>query len=296
MESGEGRVISNLIYRLRSFYLLFRFIANTAGKEYGIGPLEKFLLARRMIQNNKRIKALTRWQEHLFLVEEIFRVPKSLKGDVVECGCYNGASTVNLSLACALTQRRLFVCDSFEGLSRPEADEKCEIYPGSTDSYFVYEAGDYSSEEGLEGVKRNVTKFGDPEVCRFVQGYFKDTLKDLNTDSIVFIFEDADLASSVEHCLRYLWPKLQEGCKFYSHEAWSVPVVSLFYDKRWWEDHFGTRPPGFYGSGTGILPGFGFGYAWKLDLKKITEQGKKLRVQFRQLKGGQWSPTITPEQ
>ena len=121
------------------------------------------------------------------------------------------------------TNRRLIVCDSFEGLSEPEEDEKYEI-PGGWTNYFLYEKGEFSSEGGLDGVKQNVEKFGHLEVCQFVKGYFEDTLKGLNTDSIVLIFEDADLASSVEDCLRYLWPKLQEGCKFYSHEPWSVNV------------------------------------------------------------------------
>ncbi|MCP4904794.1 MAG: hypothetical protein GY910_07420 [bacterium] len=40
-------------------------------------------------------------QRQLVLVREIVRVPPSIEGDVVECGCYEGASMIALSLACA---------------------------------------------------------------------------------------------------------------------------------------------------------------------------------------------------
>lgn len=205
-------------------------------------------------------------------------MPKTLKGEVVECGCYNGASTVNLSLACTLTNRRLIVCDSFEGLPNPKDGENHDIHAHST-NYYVWEEGEFSSEGGLEGVKKNVEKFGNIEVCQFVKGYFKDTLKDINTDSVVLVFEDADVASSVEDCLRYLWPKLQEGCKFYSHEPWSINVVSLFYDKEWWENNLTTHPPGFWGSGYGTIAGLNYsniGYAKKFSADKIKERGRKI--------------------
>ena len=267
------------LYSLPSnLYLILKFIANNIGREYGINHLQKLRLARRIIKNNEKIKSLTSWQQHVLLVEEIFRLPKSLKGDVVECGCYEGASSVNLSLACALTNRRLIVCDSFEGLPKPKDDEKYEINAGSSADYYIWEEGEFSIEGGLDTVKKNVSKFGNIKVCQFVKGYFEDTLKDIDSESIVLVFEDADVRSSVEDCLRYLWPKLQEGCKFYSHEPWSVNVVSLFFDKKWWQDNLKAEPPGFDGSGRGILAGLSYsmvGYAKKFDAEKIKKHGKK---------------------
>ena len=262
--------MTKIINRAKNLYLFFRFIANNAGREYGVGHLQKAKLALRMKKNNKEINSLSTWQQHILLAEEIFRVPKSLKGDVVECGCYNGASTANLSLACALTSRRLFVCDSFEGLPEPHDDESDEICPDFSD-YWTYEAGDLSSKDGLKGVKSNVEALGDSAVCEFVKGYFKDTLKELDTDSVILIFEDADLRSAVQDCLQHLWPKLQENCKFYCHEPWSVHVVSLFYDVKWWRDNLNSNPPGFYGSGNGIVNALTYsfmGYAKKFDIEK----------------------------
>jgi len=252
---------------------------NKAGKEYGIGHLQKFKLARRVMQNNKKIKSLTRWQQQLLLIGEILAVPKSLKGDVVECGCFSGATTVSLSLACALTNRRLFACDSFEGLPTPREDEKYAIVRDSN-IYYYWQRGEYASEGGLDGVKKNIREFGNIKVCQFVKGYFCDTLKDINTDSIVLVFEDADMVSSVEDCLRHLWPKLQEGCKFYCHEPGYFDVVALFFDKHWWKKNLKTNPPGFFGSGYGVIDleyGIvgGIGYAKKLSRGKIIKNGKR---------------------
>lgn len=275
---SRSKLWSRLASCVHDFYVLLKFVANSAGREYGITHLQKTNLARRIIQNNKRIKSFSTWQQHLVLVEEILRVPKPLEGDVVECGCYGGASTANLSLACALTNRRLIVCDSFEGLPKPKDSEKYEINAGSIDDYYIWEEGEFSIEGGLATVKKNVSKFGNIEVCQFVKGYFEDTLKDIDSESIVLVFEDADIRSSVEHCLRYLWPKLQEGCKFYSHEPWSINVVSLFFDKKWWQDNLKTDPPGFDGSGRGIIAGLSYsmvGYAKKFNAELIKERGKK---------------------
>jgi hypothetical protein len=263
---------------LNDTYLVARFAANDAGAEYGVGRLRKLGLALRMIRNNRKIKALSRWQQHLMLAEEILRVPRALPGDVVECGCANGASTASLSLACALTGRRLVVCDSFEGLPRPKDQEALDVRVDS--GYFmVWEEGDYRSEGGLEGVRRTVERFGDASVCEFVKGFFCDSLPHLGNRPFVLVFEDADLRSSVEDCLRHLWPKLQLGGKFYCHEPFSMQVVSLFFDQAWWQANVGGSPPGFYGSGRGVLWGLrnsNMGFAKKVDTRQIIDSGRSV--------------------
>src|SRR6266567_2092263 len=40
----------------------------------------------------------------------------TIEGDLVECGCYLGGSSAKLSLVAAALGRRLWVCDSFQGL------------------------------------------------------------------------------------------------------------------------------------------------------------------------------------
>jgi O-methyltransferase len=231
-----------------------------------------------VIRNSKRIPSFSTWQQHLVLVEAILRVPADLEGDVVECGCYGGCSTANLSLACSATGRKLIVCDSFMGLPEVHEKERYEINAGSVKDYFIWEKGDFGIPGGQDVVVNNVRMYGELEVCRFVKGFFRDTLKDIESELIVMVFEDADLKSSIEDCIKYLWPKMQEGCKFFSHEPWSVHAVSLFYDEKWWAENMGTQPPGFDGSGRGILVGMDYsniGYAKKYNAEKIREQGKE---------------------
>ena len=124
------------LYRLISFTYLLVFIFNRAGREYGVGIFKKARLVFRILRNYKKYNPLSTWQQHLLLVEEILRVPKSLKGDVVECGCFDGSTTVTLSIACGLTNRRLFVCDSFEGIPLPKDEEQFTVHCDTSDYYF----------------------------------------------------------------------------------------------------------------------------------------------------------------
>ena len=90
-----------------------------------------------------------------------------------------------------------------------------------------------------------------------------------------------DLASSVEDCLRYLWPKLKEGCKFYTHEPWSINVVSLFFNNKWWKKNLKTSPPGLYGFGRGIKKGLiftGLGHTIKLNKDKVIKYGERIKI------------------
>ena len=239
------------------------FVTGHAGKPYGIGVSARAKLLRKVLAGTRGDLAFSRRRQHLLLVEEILRVPPGVRGDVVECGCAHGAATVALSLACAVTNRRLLVCDSFEGLPAPKPGEEVDRrFDGQT---CQWSRGDYASSGGIEGVKSRVRARGNVDVCRFVKGYFEDTLAHLETDAIVLVFEDADLLSSVQDCLRHLWPKLQPWCKFFCHEPWSYDIVSLFYDEDWWRDQLGLVPPGFFGSGGGDLRAPDLGYALKLD-------------------------------
>jgi O-methyltransferase len=268
----------NKLFRIFSYLYCLIFIINNSGREYGIGHFKKLRVVIRVLRSYQKYNPLSTWQQHLLLVEEIFNIPKSLEGDIVECGCFDGSSTIPLSIACGMTNRRLFVCDSFEGIPAPQEDEQYTIHMAAI-NYYKWEEGEFSSHGGLDVVKKNVEKSGNIEACVFVQGYFKDTLKDIDTDSIVLVFEDADLVSSVEDCLRYLWPRMQMECKFYCHEPWSIDVISLFYNKTWWHANLKTIPPGFYGSGRGVMVNSryypGIGYSKKFDPGKILRERKK---------------------
>ena len=66
------------------------------------------------------VPSATRMLYHVILARELLKIPTAIRGDVVECGVYKGASSASLSLVCALVGRKLWVCDSFSGL--PDAE------------------------------------------------------------------------------------------------------------------------------------------------------------------------------
>lgn len=263
------------------------FVMNGAGKEYGITRRQKIGLLYKITRNYLKIQGGVRWEQHVLMVEEILRTPKSIRGDVVECGCWNGQSTASLSSACKLTNRKLFVCDSFEGLPEPAPGERYGLdshwderfKDREPPTYYVWHQGEFASEGGLQTVIDNVTRYGRIDCCEFVKGYYNESLKNLKTNAIVMVFEDADIVSSVKACLLHLWPKLQYGGKFFCHEPWSIDVVRLFYEQEWWQTHLNAPAPGFYGSGHGILLGIdytGIGYSRKVDFEKLKLVGKRL--------------------
>jgi O-methyltransferase len=236
------------------------------GHEYGITREQKIDLVLQFVENVRHIECASAWEEHLEMAAYLLKLPPSVKGAIVECGCYKGASTVNLSLVCSLIDRKLIVCDSFRGLPEPEQNDVFHEAP-YTDYRVCYEKGMYSS--GLEEVSENVRKFGCIQSCSFVEGYFEQTLPRLDIPPLVMVFLDVDLKSSLRTCLKYLWPKLVPDAKLYSHEAQDLDFVSLFFDREWWSSMFGQPAPGFIGAGTG-LPlrgriGSGIGYVTKRE-------------------------------
>ena len=171
-------------------------------------------------------------------------------------------ATASLSLACALTKRRLVAFDSFQGLPEPE-----EVVRNlGSGSVLEYKAGDFSAT--LEEAENNVQQWGDIHVCEFVKGFFNQTLPQRNPEErYVLIFEDADLPQSVLTVLKWAWPRLQDGCIFFCHEARDFEVVKLFYDYNWWNKNVGESAPGFLGSGCGLplsANGSMLGYTVKL--------------------------------
>lgn len=202
----------------------------------------------RFYANTRRIETLSDFREHVELAAAVLRVPPSTEGSVVECGCYAGGSTANLSLVCAMTDRKLIIFDSFEGLPEPQEYDRWHhaVHVKHTDVY--YKGRFAASSETVEG---NVAKFGDLSVCEFRAGYYNDTMSDIH-DPVVMVFLDVDLIDSLKPCIKGLWPNLQPGCRMYTHEARNLTFISVYFDQTWWRQALNEDAPGFVGSGVGL--------------------------------------------
>ncbi|HEY1660959.1 MAG TPA: TylF/MycF/NovP-related O-methyltransferase [Verrucomicrobiae bacterium] len=268
-----------MIHRFKKYFRLLKFICRGSN---AVGWMERLRISIRIqwaLKNNKGRSAST-LGEQLVLVNAIFEIPKSVPGAIAEFGCYKGLSSVALSIAAKHTGRKLIIFDSFEGLPEPVET----ISHIADTSKLIYKKGDLAGS--LEEVRAVVEKYGELSGVEFVKGYFCDTLpKRPKDERYALIFEDADLVESVRDVLRYAWPKLEQGCFFFSHEALDLEVVKLFYSDQFWNSVHGTNAPGLAGAGLGLpidegqwgtlkIPGW-HGSCLAYCLKRQTECGQK---------------------
>jgi O-methyltransferase len=218
------------------------------GREYGIGRGEKLRLLLKFARNIRSVENLCTVPEHLELASAILRLPRTMPGDVVECGCYVGSVSVNLSLVCKMVGRRLIICDSFQGLPPPKDydREHHAIHTGHTDEYWE---GRFAASLAL--VKGNLRRYGALDVCDFVVGFYDQSLKTFDRPTAL-AFLDVDLIDSVKPCIEAIWPRMAQGSRMYVHEARNLPLVAVFYDNAYWREAVGQDAPGFVGAGTGL--------------------------------------------
>ena len=83
----------------------------------------KITLAWRMFRNTKHIPTGVSYKAHLAMAGKVLEISPDIEGVIVECGCWQGGTTANLSLVCDIVDRQLVVYDSFEGLPSPNTGD-----------------------------------------------------------------------------------------------------------------------------------------------------------------------------
>jgi len=210
---------------------------------YKISFWKKLRLGLRFFLNGIRIQTGTTYKTHLAMALKLFETPPEVEGDVIECGTWKGGSAANLSLACRIVGRKLKIFDSFEGLPAGEPlDREAKLY----------KRGDYAGS--LDEVRANIEKYGAPQCCEYVRGWFKDTLPQLNSP-VVLAFLDVDLEASLDTCVRYIYPNLTPQGFIFIDEVTGTDYCALFYSERWWNENFNRTPPGLIGAGVGLALG-----------------------------------------
>lgn len=238
-------------------------VSREIGADYGLGLIGKLRLIAAFYRNIQRVETLSSVVEHLELAAALLRMPPDVEGVVVECGCYKGGSSVNLSIVCALVGRRLIICDSFEGLPKPKEYDESHPVPHRDDTEDYHE-GQFAAS--LELVQDNLRRFGRLDVCEFKVGFFDQSLKDFD-QPVALAFLDVDLIDSLRPCLIAFWPRLDPAGRLYVHEAGDLDLVATFFEGEWWQRELQAPAPGFIGAGTGLplmpLVGSELGYARK---------------------------------
>jgi len=208
---------------------------------YRVGYLKRIALGVRFFLNTVRVRTGTSYKLHLAMAMKLLELPPDEQGIVVECGAWKGGSAINLSLACAATGRELWIYDSFRGLPPPVAGDREAVH---------YRPGDYAGS--ITEVQRNLRRYGAPDRCRFVQGWFDETLSAPLARPVVLAFIDVDLEASLDTCVRAIWPALTPHASMFIDEAVNPDYCALFYSERWWSETFGRTPPGLIGAGSGL--------------------------------------------
>lgn len=143
-------------------------------------------------------------------IEYCFRqvIKEKVPGDLIETGVWRGGSTIFMRALLKdsnITDRTVWVADSFEGLPKPDENKYAA---DKRDKHYKYK----ELAIPLEEVKNNFKKYGllDDNV-KFLKGWFKDTLPVAPIDKIAILRLDGDMYESTMDGLENLYPKLSIG-------------------------------------------------------------------------------------
>jgi Methyltransferase domain len=211
-------------------------------------PREARRLVRRVARISGQMQSATHPLEQLAMVQALARVEPAVDGVVVECGCWKGASTAALSLACELVGRELHVFDTFAGLPAVDPVDRRHVLLDRPEVH-TYAEGMFAGSEAE--VRANVERLGRPERVSYHAGRVEDTLPGFERP-VAMAFVDLDLRVGVEACVLALWPRMHDGAALFVHEAPHHEIASLFYDDAWWRQRLGVPAPGLAGAGSGL--------------------------------------------
>jgi O-methyltransferase len=135
-------------------------------------------------------------------------IADDVPGDLIETGAWRGGATIMMRAVLAahdVTDRTVWVADSFEGLPKPDA----ERWPA--------DAGDlhHTKDElaiSVDSVKDNFRRYGllDEQV-KFLVGWFDDTLPTAPIDKLAVLRLDGDMYGSTMSALDALYDKVSPG-------------------------------------------------------------------------------------
>jgi O-methyltransferase len=184
-------------------------------------------------------------QSHILsFVLAMFKLPRRTDGVILEAGCFKGGSTAKFSIVAKYLSLKMLVFDSFQGLPDNNEDHHVTIDGKSIKGWFKGREFSGSFEE----VRQNIEKYGELEVCRFVPGWFENTLPNLS-EPVLAAYLDVDLASSTRTCLKHIYPKIIPNGILMSQDGDFPLVIEVFNDDDFWRKEVGCEKPEINGIG-----------------------------------------------
>lgn len=152
-----------------------------------------------------------------------YLVKADIKGDFVECGVWRGGSSmlmVKTLLELGITDRKIFLYDTFEGMTRPKNDE----YNLKNGKKAIDDYKENKCIATIDEVRKNMAKTGYPtDNIVFVKGDVLQTIPEISPNSIALLRLDTDWYESTRHELTHLYPLLnRHGVLIIDdYDAWS---------------------------------------------------------------------------
>lgn len=161
--------------------------------EYG----RLFLEDRAFLEFYRRFMDPGNWHslDRKYTLNEMLKLVAHLDGDVVECGCYKGASAHLMCEASRGTARLVHLFDSFAGLPQPE----------SCDGDYWVEGGLRAGEDELHATLAGFDNY------RAYKGWIPERFPEIADCRFRFLHIDVDLYRPTLDSLEFFYPRVQPG-------------------------------------------------------------------------------------
>lgn len=178
----------------------------TAGEKEILSTVEPFTMT-----GSERLVSLVRAIDYI--------VENGIEGEFVECGVWKGGSAMAMALSLkkhGITNRHLYLYDTFEGMSEPSSHDKS--FEGDTAEDLLEksekeDAGSVWCYSALEEVKQNMDSTYYPaSQIHLIKGKVEETIPAVEVpEKIALLRLDTDWYESTKHELEHLFPRLQTG-------------------------------------------------------------------------------------
>lgn len=156
---------------------------------------EQFTQYLRKFNEDVGLNSDRRW-----MLNELLKLTKNIEGDTAECGVYLGASSYLICQSNEMSQlsKTHFGFDSFEGLSKPKAE----------DGHY-WKEGDLSVS--IQMCKSNLSEFSSVEL---IKGWIPSGFKKVADRKFSFVHIDVDIYQPTKDSIEFFYSRLNPGGVF----------------------------------------------------------------------------------
>jgi hypothetical protein len=147
----------------------------------------------------------------------LYLLQRGIPGDFVECGVWRGGSMMAVARTMrdfGVTDRNLYLFDTFEGMSAPTQDDVNFNGESASDllAQSPREMNPTAAFSALDEVKSNLKLTGyPPERLFFIEGKVEETIPAQAPAQVALLRLDTDWYGSTYHELLHLYPRLSPG-------------------------------------------------------------------------------------